>query len=239
MNMNALDIYGLAVILTLAVVLPLMGVRDFRRLVRWINEGRPGARLHMYNSVIAMQWTLTFIFTGLWLVKGRTLSDMGLLPVAAGWQWLAIGIGLAAALFMVLQMVYLLRHPDKLSKLTVKMGEVASLAPQTDVEVRRFNVASITAGVCEEILYRGILFAILAAALGDWPAVVLSSLIFGLGHAYQGLVGIGKTTLVGLLLALLMAFTGSLFVPILLHAVIDLTSGRLLTAANRLERVSG
>lgn len=239
MNISAFDIYGLAVILILAVVLPLTGVRDFRRLVRWIKEGRPGARLYMYNSVIAMQWTLTAVFTGLWLAMGRTLTELGLLPVAGGWQWLAIGVGLATVLFMVLQMMYLLHHPDKLAKLQGKMGEVALLAPQTDIEVRRFNVASITAGVCEEILYRGFLFAVLATALGEWPAVVLSSLVFGLGHAYQGLAGIGKTTLVGILMAVLLVFTGSLFVPILLHAVIDLTSGRLLTETNRLERVSG
>lgn len=239
MNISAFDIYGLAVILILAVVLPLTGVRDFRRLVRWIKEGRPGARLYMYNSVIAMQWTLTAVFTGLWLAMGQTLTELGLLPVAGGWQWLAIGVGLATVIFMVLQMMYLLHHPDKLAKLQGKMGEVALLAPQTDIEVRRFNVASITAGVCEEILYRGFLFAVLATALGEWPAVVLSSLVFGLGHAYQGLAGIGKTTLVGILMAVLLVFTGSLFVPILLHAVIDLTSGRLLTETNRLERVSG
>ena len=65
------------------------------------------------------------------------------------------------------------------------------------------------------------------------PAVVLSSIVFGLGHAYQGPVGMGKTALVGLVLALLTVFSGSLFVPMLLHTVIDLTSGRMMGAALR------
>ena len=239
MSMNAFNVYGLTVILILAVVVPLVGVRDFRRLVRWIKEGRPGARLHMYNAVIGTQWALTVVLTGLWLAMDRSLSGLGLVPVASGWQWLAIGLGLAAVVFMVLQMVYLLHHPDKLHKLQGKAGEVAVIAPQTDVEVRRFNAASVTAGVCEEVLYRGILFAVLSTALGVWPTVALSSFIFGLGHAYQGLEGIGKTTLVGFVMALLMVFTGSLFVPILLHVVIDLTSGRLITEAAQLEEISG
>ena len=43
-------------------------------------------------------------------------------------------------------------------------------------------VVSITAGVCEELLYRGFLMAHLASFFGTWPAV-LSSLAFGIVHA--------------------------------------------------------
>ena len=96
-----------------------------------------------------------------------------------------------------------------------------------------FGLVSVTAGVCEEILYRGLLLAVLSPVVGTWPAVLLSSLIFGLGHAYQGASGIIKTTVIGLVMALLAVFSGSLFVPMLLHAVIDLTSGRMMGAALR------
>jgi membrane protease YdiL (CAAX protease family) len=90
---------------------------------------------------------------------------------------------------------------------------------------------SVTAGVCEEILYRGILMGVLTPVVGLWPAVGLSSVIFGLGHAYQGFPGIVKTTLVGFVLALLTVFSGSLLAAMILHAVIDLTSGRMVSAA--------
>ena len=49
--------------------------------------------------------------------------------------------------------------------------------------------------------------------MGTWPAVALSSLIFGLGHAYQGPAGMGKTGLVGLVMALLTVASGSLVHP--------------------------
>ena len=75
--------------------------------------------------------------------------------------------------------------------------------------------------------------AALTPLVGLWPAVALSSAIFGLGHAYQGLAGIGKTALLGFLMALLTVFSGSLFVAIVLHAVIDITSGRIMSAALR------
>jgi len=114
------------------------------------------------------------------------------------------------------------------------MGELSNLAPQTPREDRLFGMVSITAGVCEEILYRGLLLATLASLVGTWPAVAISSLIFGMGHAYQGIAGIAKTGTIGLVLALLTVFSGSLFIAIVLHAVVDLTSGRVMGKAQRM-----
>jgi uncharacterized protein len=45
---------------------------------------------------------------------------------------------------------------------------------------------------------------------------------FGLAHAYQGLVGIVPTGLLGGIMAAVYLQTGSLLLPVLLHAVIDL-----------------
>ncbi len=80
--------------------------------------------------------------------------------------------------------------------------------------------------------------AVLPRLVGLWPAVALSSVIVGLGHAYQGVVGIAKTGTVGLVMALATVFSGSLFVAILVHAVIDLTSGRVLAACADESRLS-
>ena len=42
-------------------------------------------------------------------------------------------------------------------------------------ELRRFGWVAVTAGVCEEILYRGLLMGALSAVIGIWPAVAVSS----------------------------------------------------------------
>ena len=73
--------------------------------------------------------------------------------------------------------------------------------------------------------------ASLTAVLGLWPAVVLSSLIFGLGHAYQGVGGVLKTSLAGLIMAGIVLLTGSLYVAMIMHAVLDMTQGQLISAA--------
>ena len=58
-------------------------------------------------------------------------------------------------------------------------------------------------------------------------AVVLSSILFGMAHSYQGWKGGLRAGVVGLILALSYLLLGSLWIPILLHIVGDIHSGML------------
>lgn len=235
MESNTFDIFSLSVLLILLVIVPLLGIWDFRRLMRWFREGRPNARLKTYNWVLVMEWGLTAGLLTWWLLSGRDWESLKVVAGFSGWGWLALGLGLVGAGFMVWQMVSVMKSDEELAKLRSQMGELRALAPVTPKEGRAFALVAVTAGVCEEILYRGILMTVLTPVVGLWPAVGLSSVIFGMGHAYQGFSGIVKTTLVGLIMALLTVFSGSLLVAMVLHAVIDLASGRMMGAALRAE----
>lgn len=80
-------------------------------------------------------------------------------------------------------------------------------------------------GVYEEIFARGLLLSRCRILLrGTWPPVLVSSLLFGLGHLYQGWIGVGQTTLVGIVLALLTLRWGTLWPAIAAHALLDLSS---------------
>ena len=233
MNTSMIDLFALVLLLLLVVIFPLIGIWDFRRLVRWIQEGRTDARVHTYNWILVMEWGVTIGLLAWWFIAGRDIAPLGFIFSAGGWQWLAVGVGLILSLFMLFQMSKVVRSHEELKKLREQMGDLGHLAPQTPEEDRKFVLVSITAGICEEMIYRGLLMAVLVPIVGTWPAVALSSVIFGLGHVYQGLVGVGKTTLVGLVMALLTVFSGSVFTAIILHAVIDMTSGRMMGAALR------
>jgi membrane protease YdiL (CAAX protease family) len=87
-----------------------------------------------------------------------------------------------------------------------------------------FGVSS-SAGICEELLFRGYLIWLLEPVVGMPLAVVLSSVLFGLNHFYQGFSGMIKTALVGLLLAIVYWVTGSLWFAIGLHILIDVYAG--------------
>jgi membrane protease YdiL (CAAX protease family) len=226
-------LFILIILLLLAVVFPLLGVRDYRLLLRRTNEGVADARVKFYKGVLVFHWPLTIGLLAWWLLSGNSLESMGLIPVADGWPWAAIGIGVFAILAQVIYLAIVSRNADKLTEIKKQIGDLANLAPQTPREDRLFDMVAITAGVCEEILYRGLLLATLVSLVGTWPAVAITSLIFGLGHAYQGISGIAKTGLVGLVLAWFTVSSGSLYIAIVLHAVIDLTSGRIMRRALR------
>jgi membrane protease YdiL (CAAX protease family) len=233
MNSTSYDLLTLALLLALTILVPILGAWDYRKLLRQIREGQAHARRKAYLWTIAVQWALTLGFLAWWLLSGGKLGALGLVPTAEGWQWLGIGAGVATVVFLLLQMRKVLRSPEQLAQVRQQTGELCGIAPQTPAEQRLFDLVSITAGICEETLYRGLLTAILAATLGIWPAVILVATIFGLGHIYQGWQGFGKTALVGLGMALLTICSGSLFIPMLVHAVTDLTSGRMLRAASQ------
>jgi membrane protease YdiL (CAAX protease family) len=97
--------------------------------------------------------------------------------------------------------------------------------PRTAGERRLFAVVGVTAGICEEWLYRGFFLAVVAAATGGppaWALVLGAAGAFGLAHAYQGPAGVVSTGLLGGGMAVMYLQTGSLLLPVVLHALIDL-----------------
>jgi membrane protease YdiL (CAAX protease family) len=227
-------LFTLIILLLLAVIIPLWGIWDYRVLLRRTKEGDAEARVKFYKGVLQFHWPLTIGFLAWWLLSGNSLESMGLIPVADGWPWAAIGVGVLVILAQVINLAIVSRNADKLTEVKKQIGDLANIAPQTPGEDRLFDMVSITAGVCEEILYRGLLLATFVPLVGTWPAVAITSLIFGLGHAYQGMSGIAKTGMVGLVLALFTVFSGSLYIAIVLHAVVDMTSGRVMGRALRM-----
>ncbi|AKS42365.1 CPBP family intramembrane glutamic endopeptidase [Wenzhouxiangella marina] len=79
---------------------------------------------------------------------------------------------------------------------------------------------ALSAGVCEELLFRGVIQTGLAGPFGPWPALLLASLLFGLAHAMTRAYFV-LTTVMGLYLGLLQIWTGSLLVPMLVHFLYD------------------
>lgn len=105
-------------------------------------------------------------------------------------------------------------------------GTLVHLLPKTGRERVAFAGLSVTAGVCEELVFRGFLLAALLAASGSLTlALLVSSFAFGVVHAYQDPGGVARATLLGLLLAIPVVLTGSIAAPVLAHTAIDLIGG--------------
>ena len=109
-----------------------------------------------------------------------------------------------------------------------RLAHFALLLPQRRDELHRFYWLSVTAGVVEELLWRGYLIWYLSLVMPVWAAAAVSSLLFGLGHAYQGLKNVPSVFLLGAVFAWLYLSTGSLLLAVVVHALFDVLQGRLL-----------
>ncbi len=83
----------------------------------------------------------------------------------------------------------------------------------------------MSAGFCEEFVFRGYLIFAFQPFAGLWGAAVISIALFAVAHAYQGASGVVMTGAVGSVLTLVVLISGSLLPAVALHALIDVGQG--------------
>jgi len=182
-------------------------------------------RLSLYASTIAFQWFAVAVVAWRAWAHGFTALQLGL-AIHDGTTILVASI-VGAATIATLQWLNLRR----VGKVPVESrGPLQVLAerilPQSTVELLPYLALAITAGLCEEFLYRGFAMAVLVhIGLQAWAVVLISSVLFGLAHSYQGRGGIVMTLLIGLILGTSRMAYGSLVPAIFWHSAVDVVAG--------------
>jgi membrane protease YdiL (CAAX protease family) len=111
---------------------------------------------------------------------------------------------------------------------------VDSLLPRIPAEILLWIALSITAGVCEELVFRGYLQQQLRVLSGSLViAVIGQGLVFGLAHSYQGWKSVVVISMLGVLYGVLAAWRKNLRVNIMAHAATDIWEGWLKMAVWR------
>lgn len=110
---------------------------------------------------------------------------------------------------------------------TRRLVAAVPLLPHTHGELLGFRAIAVTAGICEELLFRGYVIWYVGVWTGPIPAVVISSIAFGAAHLYLNRDHAIRAGMLGLVLATLVLATGSLWPAMIIHAALDLYSGEL------------
>lgn len=217
-----------AFFILLAAALPLWAAFfSARRLRRALLQDQPRVRLSTYRRALIVQWTLTIMLLAVWIAQDRSLSWLGLIPrPTPGLIGVAVGMAIVGFI-MVRQRNATLADDEALEQVRGKLGKLESLLPHTRQELAWFCALSITAGICEEILYRGFMLWYLGHGFHWINAMLVGAAVFGLGHSYQGWRGVLVTAAAGLFFGLVYWVTGSLLAPMVIHALMDLHSGHL------------
>ena len=197
------------------LVAPWMARRSYRKAQRE-TAADPLAKVQLFRKVVRKQWVLIAIIGGLWIFGGISGARLGICPP---YSW-PITLGACAA-FLGFFVWSALRMRLKADKIREKIKDRAgAILPGSPEELRWFAMMSLGGGIAEELLCRGFLFYYLSLyipGINKWELVLLTSLLFGLAHLYQGWKGILATGAAGVILAGLYVLTGSLFLPVLVH----------------------
>jgi membrane protease YdiL (CAAX protease family) len=223
-----------ALALVLAVFFPIRSrTFGFRRLREAPPERVPQVRANLYRQALLLQWTFTLAALSLWVAARRPWEGLGLVLQQNLWTPVfAVVLALVVA-YIVATLPRALRDHDALAGVRRRLAGVERMLPRTDAEMKAFWALSLTAGICEELLYRGYLFWYIGHWLPQPYILLVAALIFGIGHSYQGRRGVITTGLAGLFLGGVYMLTGSLYLSMAFHALTDVYSGYVGRAALR------
>lgn len=137
-------------------------------------------------------------------------------PSPASWA-----LGAASLALLVLGMRPLWRR-----RVIERSRRVWLFMPRDGQERALWLASSIAAGISEELVYRGVLTTLLARMTGSVAgAALLSAAVFAVSHYMQGWRSMAIIFGMALLFQSLVWYSGSLYVPMAVHALYDVAAG--------------
>jgi membrane protease YdiL (CAAX protease family) len=244
MRFHVLTIFTFSLDLILAAYLVqrvFQAGRAYRQIKSAIEEGDTKARSRYYLrklafdftsvtlALFAMQFDFSKFYPGYLALDHASIFQSALLDESSFndiVRGLCVGLPIATVLIILIR-VWKNQHTKSVQKKRWwrrLLPDFSALLPTEPRERFLFAAVAISAGVCEEVVFRGWLLCTLHNVLGlqGTTLVLVAAGCFGLCHFYQGATGVIGAALAGVIFTFLYVQSGSLLLPILLHILIDL-----------------
>lgn len=214
----------------LIVVWPIWDYFDTRPLKA---NPSPQARLRYYRQISALLWIATGVavwasgFSALFTVRGIGVHAPWLDRYRWPWWLLVVLVSLVVLLQLVVPVIQVsVKYRNRPFLEPRQFESLRFFLPSSSLERHWFAVLSLTAGFCEELLFRGFLLRYLHTSplhLGLMWATLAAAVVFGTHHLYLGVKGFISTYVGGLVFTAILLVTGSLWAGMAYHAAIDLS----------------
>lgn len=218
------------------IVLLLLGISVVNALTHHL-ASQSRSHLTMYAVTLVWEWILLALVHWGLLMRGtplRQLLGLRRRGVAELWTDIAIALGFWFASLIILGAVGLLLRLAHLHPEDIR-GVVSQMAPASAGELAFWIALSISAGICEELIFRGYLQQQFTALTRHvWLGIAISAVFFGLAHGYEGKSGMLLIMLYGAFFGILAHLRRSLRAGIFAHAWHDSVSGIVLYFASHL-----
>lgn len=200
-------------------------------------------KIQLYWGNNVWLWLLAGAAAGVWWWNDRPWELIGLTL-----DWGKAAGGMATLALLVFMGVYIaetiieLLNQQQRDVTAAQMRSELGFLPQTAYEYFHFIFLALTAGICEEFIFRGYFIRYFQCLLVDdytyTLAILLPALIFGFVHFYQGWQAVIKIGAMAIMFGYIFVQTESLWVLMIVHALIDLIGGliawRLLASRRRM-----
>lgn len=214
----------------LGVVLPLRTMGAQKKLKGVEFDSRLRIALFVGNTIGL--WVMALTVIALWWWLGRPWGQLGLQWTPAAVSFWSLGL---TALFFL---IYLADAMHDIFSVTGRietqhrLSEELALLPRRPREYLYFIPLAFSAGICEEIVFRGFFITYLVSLTGTsiWGymlAIGLPAIIFGAVHIYQGRAAVWKITIMAVIFGVAYALTASILLLIILHVLVDLIGGSI------------
>jgi membrane protease YdiL (CAAX protease family) len=201
----------------LGIFFPFLSLQQSQKSLPSSEFWDTNAKINFYKANSGFLWILAFVVIILFWLTDRTIS------LEFSWNnQLIILLGIAATLYFFETG---LSHYS-LEKAKMQLLKTAPFLPSKKVELFYYFILAISAGICEEIVFRGFLLNYFIAFFQNITlAIIVSTFLFAIVHIYQGIKAVGKIFVFSLIFALLFLWSESLLLPIILHVLVDVISG--------------
>lgn len=240
LTMNFFLIVFIILIIILTIFFPISGYYEVKKLKR-SNANGDVKKIKFYRDTILWSWAPIFLIFLVIYFSGISIDNIGLkwinIDSTAFGKWVVIPI-IGFYIFFLLYNIYLIfffKNSSQNRTATEKelVHNFSWFLPQTQKEKKMWVLVSLSAGITEEILYRGYMFyalAIVFPSLSIIHILIISTLIFGVGHVYLGKEVI-KSAILGFIFGLFYIVFDSVIPVIIIHIAQDLVMTNMLETA--------
>lgn len=236
-----MNIILLLILITYQIIMSVMDIHDMKKYKKiHITEN---VKLHFYKESIIYLWIPILIICVFAFIGNFSFQELGLRKITLGSNiWMNV-ITLIVSLLILCILIYQVvlyfindKYREELaieierrraSKDHYERVTTSLVIPGTIKEKQLYFFVSLSAGICEEVIWRGCLLYLLADIFPSLPMVFIGGIactLFGLFHCYQGWYGILKTGILAILFVLIYWVTDSLILGIILHFLFDFSS---------------
>lgn len=211
----------LLILLTLLPLLPLV-----LAIVNAKNGGKQLANKQTYYVKEVLYSTL--FLAVLYLLQPNLFTSFPFAVVGSGYDFAAGLLPIAITISMMHLVLSFTNRGDLYPRDIASAKEVYALPvsqlPDTKREHLLFTVMLLSGVVIEEVLCRQLWFSLFhhTLHLGADALMITTAILFAVLHLYQGWKGLLSNLVYGLILGKIFLEEGSLFYPILVHAMINL-----------------